>query len=71
MDPGGEGEGGTNLEIRIDIYTVPCVKQMAGGNLLQGAGSSARCSDGLEGGMGVRARLKRKGIRILRADSCR
>ena len=27
----GEGEGGTNWEMRIDIYTLPCVKQIAGG----------------------------------------
>ena len=26
VDTWGEGEGGTNWEIRIDIYTVPCVK---------------------------------------------
>ena len=25
-DTVGEGEGGTNWEIRIDIYTLPCVK---------------------------------------------
>ena len=25
---GGEGEGGTKWEIRIDIYTLPCVKQL-------------------------------------------
>ena len=34
VDTGGEGEGGTNWEIRIDIYTLPCVKQMASGNML-------------------------------------
>ena len=26
VDTGEEGEGGTNWEIRIDIYTLPCVK---------------------------------------------
>ena len=31
---GGEGEGGTNWEIRIDIHTLPCVKQIDSGNLL-------------------------------------
>ena len=31
---GGEGEGGMNWEIGIDIYTLPCVKQIASGNLL-------------------------------------
>ena len=40
----GEGEGGTNWEIRIDIYIPPCVKQVASWKLLQNIGSSARCS---------------------------
>ena len=26
VDTGVEREGGTNCEIRIDIYTLPCVK---------------------------------------------
>ena len=26
VDTVGEGEGGTNWEISIDIYTLPCVK---------------------------------------------
>ena len=26
VDTGGEGEGGTNSEIRSDMYTLPCVK---------------------------------------------
>ena len=26
VDKAEEGEGGTNWEIRIDIYTLPCVK---------------------------------------------
>ena len=30
----GEGERGTNCEIRIDIYTLPCIKQIASGNML-------------------------------------
>ena len=34
MDAVGEGEGGTNWEIRIDIYTLPCVKELASGNML-------------------------------------
>ena len=31
---GGGGEGGSNWEIRIDIHTLPRVKQAAGGNPL-------------------------------------
>ena len=44
MDTLGEGEGGTNWEIRFDIITLPRVKQIASGNLLYSTGSSARCS---------------------------
>ena len=36
-----EGEGGTSWEIRIDIYTLPWVKQTASGKLLNSTGSSA------------------------------
>ena len=32
LDTRREGEGGMNWEIRIDIYTVPYVKQVASGN---------------------------------------
>ena len=32
----GVGEGGTKWEIRIDIYTLPCIKQIASGKLLYG-----------------------------------
>ena len=31
---GEEGEGGTNWEIKTDIHTLPCVKQVASGHLL-------------------------------------
>ena len=34
MDTGREKEGGMTWEIGADIYTLPCVKQRAGGNLL-------------------------------------
>ena len=34
MDTEGEREGGMNWEIRIDLYTPQCVKQIARGNLL-------------------------------------
>ena len=39
----GEREGGTNREIKIDIYTLPWVKQIASRELLCSAGSSAWC----------------------------
>jgi len=42
-----EGSGRWNeLEIRIDIHTLPCVKQVASGNLQ----SAAQCSDDPDGG---------------------
>ena len=41
---GEEGEGGRNWEIRFDVNTLPCVKQMASGKLRYSTGSSARCS---------------------------
>ena len=31
-------------EIRFDINTLPCIEQIASGNLLYSTGSSARCS---------------------------
>ena len=34
MDTVGEEEGGTNWEIRFDINTLPCVKEIASGNVL-------------------------------------
>ena len=34
VDIVGEGEGGTNWEMRFDINTRPCVKQIASGSLL-------------------------------------
>ena len=49
---GGRG-GGINWEIGIDIFTLPCVKQIASGRLLHSTGSSARCSVMVtKGGMG-------------------
>ena len=48
----GEEEGRLNREIRIDIYTLPWVKQVASGNLLYSTGSSTRCSVTIQmGGM--------------------
>ena len=34
MNTEGERDGGMNWESGIDIYTLPCVKQTAGGKLL-------------------------------------
>ena len=44
VDTVGEEEGGTNWEIRFDMFTLPCVKQIASGNLQGSTGSSARYS---------------------------
>ena len=44
VDTTGEGEGGMNWEMRIDIYTLPCVKQIVSGKLLSSTRSSAQCS---------------------------
>ena len=41
MDPTGEGEGEMNGENSTDMYKLPCVKQMASGELLYNTGSSA------------------------------
>ena len=71
---GGKREGGTNWEIRIDIYTLPCVKQIASGNLLYSTGSSAWCSVMTQmGGMGGGGREVQEGrdICIHIADSLR
>ena len=40
----GEGEGGVNWDIRIDMYTPPCVKQIASGDLLYGTRNLVWCS---------------------------
>ena len=34
MDMGGDEKGGMNGEIGIDIYILPCVKQIVNGKLL-------------------------------------
>ena len=44
VDTVGGGQGGMNQKIRTDIYTLPCVKQTASGNLLHNTVSSAWCS---------------------------
>ena len=45
MGTTGEGEGGTNWEIRIDIYILLCVEQITSRKLLYSPGSSAQCSE--------------------------
>ena len=44
MNPGEEGEGKTNWEIGIGMYTLPHVKQPVDGNLLYSTGNSAQGS---------------------------
>ena len=41
MDTAGEGAVRVNEESSVDIYTIRCVEQIAGGNLLDITGSSA------------------------------
>lgn len=57
------GLDGTNWEIRIDAYKLPCVKQIAAGrNLLYSTESSARYSDSLDGwNEELEVRTKREG----------
>ena len=40
----GGKRGGMNREIRFDIYTLPCIKQITSGKQLYSTGSSAKCS---------------------------
>ena len=40
MDPVGKGEVWTNRESSIETYILPCVKQIASGNMLYVTGSS-------------------------------
>ena len=44
VDMVGEGEGGTNGESGIDIYKLSCIKEIAGGKLLNNTGTPAWCS---------------------------
>ena len=57
-----EGEGETNVESRIDIYAVPCVKQKARGKLLCREPSSMPCDDPDEwDGVQVGGKYERRG----------
>ena len=76
VDTVGKGEGGTNWESRIDIYTLPCVKQTASEKLsITQDGQPSACDD-IEGwewrGGEMGGRLKRKRIcveiQLLRPD---
>ena len=44
VDTVGEGERGVNGESSVDIYILPCVKQIATDKLLHNTGSPAWCS---------------------------
>ena len=62
---GGKREGGTNTS--TDTYTLPCIKQVASGNLLCDTGSSTQCSVITQkGGMGweMRGRFKKEGTYV-------
>ena len=69
---GGQGEAGTHWEVRTELYTIPCVKWTASGELLYSTGSSAQCSGTTERvGMGEWDGCSRgRGICILIVDSC-
>ena len=58
----GERGGETNEEYSIDIYTLPCVKQTAGGKLLHSTGSSAQCTVMM--GVGRAGEFRREGIHV-------
>ena len=64
MDTEEKGKGGMNGEIRIDIYTLPNVKQIASGKQLHSTGRPARCLvTTWRGGIRrVGGRCKREGI---------
>lgn len=53
----GKGEGGTNRESSIDVYTLPCVKT----TMVEAAVYSAVFRDDLQGGMGGGERETQEG----------
>ena len=65
VDTVGEGEGGMNWEMRFDIRTLPCVKQIASGNFLYSTElSSVLCDDQDVWDGWVSGRPKRVGIYV-------
>ena len=65
MVTNGGREGQINWEIRTDVYTLPCVKQIASRKVLYSTGSSVQCSVMTwRGRMGVGRSLKREWIYI-------
>ena len=52
IDTVGEGEGGTNWESSTEIYTLPCVEQMANGESPYSTGGPVWCSVTTERGGG-------------------
>ena len=63
VDIQGEEEGGTNWEIRTDIYTLSCVKRELVGSCCIAQGAQLSAIDDLEGWDGG-GRLKRDGLYI-------
>ena len=58
---------GNVLEIGIDMYSLPCVKQTASGKLLDSTGSSVQCSVmtwGMGWESGVGGKSKREGMYV-------
>lgn len=58
----GERDGGMNWESGTGIYTLPCVKQTAGGKLLHNTGSSAQCT--VMTGVGMAGEFRREGVHV-------
>ena len=44
MNTVGEVEGGMLRKIGVDIYTLPCAKEITSGKLLSSTGSQAQCA---------------------------
>ena len=65
MDTKGEGGGGMNWEIGIDIYTLLtlCIKQITNENLLYNTGNSTQRSGDL-----MERKSKKGGFQLLSSD---
>ena len=65
VDTVREGEGGMNGKSSINMYTLSCVRWIAGGTLLYNTGASLVFCDDLQGWGWVRGRrLKREVIYV-------